>query len=176
MEYNNIIYELNYSIKIKHIIYWDVIHNIKIKLKVIKMRKTLLISLLGVLLVISLSSVSAGLLDSISTGSDSDVTVENITLKDDGYGMYKVNCDLIPKKDFNYLEMQVVFYDADGAIVGKSPLVWNMNDIKEGQLIKVTGDAFLDSDVKFSTAEVFIVDSAFDDTNDYVFAENITMS
>lgn len=140
------------------------------------MRKTLLISLLGVLLIIGISSVSAGLLDSLPTDSGSEVTVENITLKDDGYGMYKVNCDLIPKKDFSYLEMQIVFYDADGAIVGKSPLVWNMNDVKEGQLIKVTGDAFLDSDVKFSTAEVFIVDSALEETDEHIFAENITMS
>lgn len=141
-----------------------------------KMRKSLLISLLGVILIISLSSVTAGLFDSVSTDSNSDLTVENITFKDEGYGMYKVYCDLIPKKDFSYLEMQVVFYDANGAIVGKSPLVWNMNEVKQGQLIKVTGDAFLDSEATFSTAEVFIVDSAFDDTDEYVFAENVTMS
>ena len=64
-----------------------------------KMRKSLLISLLGIILIISLSSVTAGLFDSLSTDSNSDLTVENITFKNEGYGMYKVNCDLIPKKD-----------------------------------------------------------------------------
>ena len=144
-----------------------------------KLRKSLLISLVGILLIISISSVSAGLFDSISevAGENSDLTVENISLDDQGYGMYKVNCDMIPKKDFSYLEMQVVFYDNSGAIVGKSPLVWNMNEVKEGQLIKVSGDAFLDSSSNTpSTAEIFIIDTAFGDTDDPIFAENVTMS
>lgn len=144
-----------------------------------KISKSLLISLVGILLIISISSVSAGIFDSLSTDAsdNSDVTVENISLNNEGYGMYSVNCDLIPKKDFSYLEMQVVFYDDSGAIVGKSPLVWNMNEVKEGQHIKVAGDAFVDSDSnKPSIAEVFIIDSSFGDTEDSIFSENVTMS
>ncbi len=144
-----------------------------------RIRKSLLISLVGILLIIGISSVSAGLFDfgGDDSGENSDLTVENITLNNEGYGMYKVNCDLIPKKDFSYLEMQVVFYDDSGAIVGKSPLAWNMNEVKEGQLIKVSGDAFLDSSSnKPSTAEIFIIDTAFGDTDEPIYAENVTMS
>ncbi|HIH35163.1 MAG TPA: hypothetical protein HA255_01825 [Methanosphaera sp.] len=144
-----------------------------------KIGKSLLISLVGILLIISISSVSAGLFDSISdaAGGNSDLTVENITLTDDGYGMYKVNCDMIPKKDFSYLEMEVTFYDNNGAVVGKSPLVWNMNEVKEGQLIKVTGNAYLDSSSNTpATAEIFIIDTAFGDSDNPIFAENVTMS
>ncbi len=144
-----------------------------------KIGKSLLISLVGILLIISISSVSAGLFDSITdaAGGNSDLTVENITLTDEGYGLYKVNCDMIPKKDFSYLEMQVVFYDNGGAIVGKSPLVWNINEVKEGQLLKVTGNAYLDSSSNTpSTAEIIITDSALGDSDQPIFAENVTMS
>lgn len=141
-----------------------------------RLKKSLLISLLGVMLIISLTSVSAGWFDS-DDDSNSDITVENITITSEGYGMYEVNCDIAPKKDFTYLEMQVVFYDDSGAVVGKSPIVWNMNDVTEGQLIKASGSAFTNSQSSNPVkAEIFIIDSSLSDTSEAIFSENVTMS
>jgi len=141
-----------------------------------RFNKSLLISLLGVLLIISLTSVTAGMFDS-NNNSNSDITVENITVTSEGYGMYEVNCAITPKKDFNYLEMQVIFYDNSGAVIGKSPLVWNMNDITKDQLIKASGSAFTNSDSsRPAKAEIIIVDSSFGDSSKSIFSENVTMS
>ena len=45
----------------------------------------------------------------------------------EGYSTYNVNCQITPIKEFDYPEMTVIFYDADNAVVDKSPLVWNTN-------------------------------------------------
>lgn len=119
------------------------------------------------------SVVSAGLFDS----SSDDLNVSDITITSEGYSMYKVNCEVTPKKDFDYLEMQVVFYDSDDAVVGKSSLVWNVNNPEKDQLMKVSGSAFTDdADSRPVRAEVYFVDSAFGSSkDDAIYAQNVTM-
>ena len=100
------------------------------------------------------------------TGGDATpettINVTDLTVSSQGYGLYDVSCTLVPDKDYSYLEMVVVFKDDSGAIIGKSPLAWNMNGIQKGQTIKVTGNAVTDSSSTTpSTAEVYFFDSAF---------------
>lgn len=125
-------------------------------------------------LAVGLSSVNAGLFDFVSSDS---VEVENLEIVSKGYSMYDVNCELTPKNDFSYLEMTVIFYDEDGAIIEKNPIVWNMNDITKDQLIKVNGNAYITNQKDNpSYAEVFITDSPFNgNTDDALFRENVTM-
>jgi hypothetical protein len=120
------------------------------------------------------SVVSAGLFDS---SSSDDLNVSDITIVSEGYSMYKVNCELTPKKDFNYLEMQVIFYDSSDAVIGKSALVWNTNNPAKDQLIKVSGTAMTDDASSTpARAEVYFVDTAFGSTkDDAIFIQNVTM-
>lgn len=136
-------------------------------------KKILFTIMLLVTICLGTSVVSAGLFDSTNSN---DIVVENITIDSEGYSMYKVSADIVPQKDFSYLEMQVIFYDSSDAVIGKSSLVWNVNDPAKDQKIKASGTALTDdASYKPARAEIYIVDSAFGDTKDAIFVENMTM-
>ena len=136
------------------------------------MKKSYILILSLILAILSLSAVSAGLF-----GDDSDkLTVDNLKIDDEGYGMYDVTCNLKAAKEFSYLEMVVVFYDDSGAIIEKSPLVWNMNDVPKDQTIKVSGSAFISGDNTPAKAEVFIFDDSLEtDLDKAIFNQTVEM-
>lgn len=140
------------------------------------MKKKILLSLLIIFTVaFSISSVSAGLFD--SNTENQDINVTDIEIKDQGYSTYDVNCKITPKKDFNYLEMYVIFYDKDNAVIEKSPLVWNTNEPAKDQLIKVSGSAYIQNqNERPARAEVFITDGFDTNPENAIFAENVTMN
>lgn len=137
-------------------------------------KKILFTIMLLATVVLGTSIVSAGLFD--SSNSNNDIVVENITIDSEGYSMYKVGADIIPKKDFSYLEMQVIFYDSSDAVIGKSSLAWNVDNPVKDQKIKASGSAFTDdASSKPARAEVYIVDSALGKPDDALFVQNVTM-
>ncbi len=135
-----------------------------------KKRYILIFSL--ILAILSVSAVSAGLF-----GDDNNkLTVDDLKISDGGYGMYDVTCNLKADKEFNYLEMVVVFYDDSGAIIEKSPLVWNMNNVPKDKTIKVSGSAFINGDNTPSKAEVYIFDDSLDtDLDKAIFNQTVEM-
>ena len=136
------------------------------------MKKSYILILGLILAILSVSAVSAGLL-----GDNNDkLTVEDLKISDEGYGMYDVTCNLKADKEFSYLEMVVVFYDDSGAIIEKSPLVWNMNDVPKDQTIKVSGSAFINGDNTPSKAEVYIFDDSLSsDLDNAIYKESVDM-
>ena len=72
--------------------------------------------------------------------------ITDLSIQSEGYGAYSVSGTLTPDKDYDYLEMVVVFYDDSGAVIDKSPLVWNMNDIQKDQIVKINGNAYVNGD------------------------------
>lgn len=135
------------------------------------MRKSYVFLIGLLLLIVSVSAVSAGLF-----GSNNDkIQVDNLKISDEGYDMYDVTCDLVSKEKISYLEMIVVFYDDSGAILEKNPIVWNMNDVPKDQTIKVSGSAFVNSGSP-AKAEVYFVDDALhNDIEDAIYNETIVM-
>lgn len=136
-------------------------------------KKYLLVLLTVFTVLMGISSVSAGFFDFVS--EDSDLNVSDIEIVSKGYSMYDVNCEITPKKDFDYLEMFVIFYDSDDAVIEKSVLVWNTNQPAKDQLIKVSGNAYIsNSNAKPVRAEVYISDSAFDtEPENAIFSEEV---
>ena len=55
--------------------------------------------------------------------------MSDLSVQSEDYGAYSINGTLTPDKDYTYLEMVVVFYDDSEAVIDKSPLVWNVNDV-----------------------------------------------
>ncbi|RAP44566.1 MAG: hypothetical protein BZ135_07965 [Methanosphaera sp. rholeuAM6] len=123
---------------------------------------------------ITLSSVNAGLFDLDSTNDDINVT--DLEINYEGYSTYEVNCKLTPKKDFDYLEMFVIFYDSDDAVLDKSTLVWNTNQPTKDQVIKVSGTAYVQNDnEKPVRAEVYFTDGLDAEPESAIYSENVTM-
>lgn len=138
------------------------------------MKKRYILILSLILAILSVSVVSAGLFD---IGDNSNkLSVDDLKISDKGYGMYDVTCNLKADKEFDYLEMVVVFYDESGSIIDKSPLVWNMNDVPKDQNVKVTGSAYISGDDSPAKAEVYIFDSALDtDLDKAIFNQTVEM-
>ncbi len=108
------------------------------------------------------SSSSNGTSDAESA-SETSLNVTNLKVVSEGYGMYKVKATITPDKDYDYLEMVLIWYDASGAVLNKDPLAWNINNAKAGQTIKATGMGTLTSDESPAKVDVLIFDSAFSD-------------
>ncbi len=103
--------------------------------------------------------------------------ISDLSMQSEGYGIYSVSGTITPDKDYNYLEMVVVFYDDSGAVIDKSPLVWNMNDIQKDQIVKMNGNAYVNSNSAPAKAEIYIFDSAFSggDLSDAIYNQTVTM-
>ncbi len=137
------------------------------------MKKRYILILSLILAIVSISAVSAGLFGS---GDNDKLKVEDLKISDEGYGSYDVTCKLESPKEYDYLEMIVVFYDDSGSIIEKSPLVWNMLDVPKDQSIKVSGNAYIAGDDSPAKADVFFVDDSLNtDLNKAVYNETIKM-
>ena len=78
-----------------------------------------------------------------ATTASNAINVENLKVVSQGYGSYDVKATITPNKDISYMEMVAIAYDSSGAVIERSPLVWNTNDAKSGQKYKVTGMLYI---------------------------------
>ena len=115
-----------------------------------------------------------GIFASSSTNDNtSNLQVTNLNIVSEGYGLYSVSGNLIPDKDYDYLEMQVIYYDASGTILYKDSLAWNIVDIKEGQNIRITGSSYCEETP--SSTVVLIFDSTLDtDEDNAIYRQELT--
>lgn len=126
--------------------------------------------------VIIIALVIGGFSSDKNTTPETTLKVSDLAVTSAGYGGYDVTCTLIPDKDYNYLEAQVIFYDSDGAVIDKSPLVWNMNDVHTNQTIKVSGNAYVSGDNTPSEAKVLFFDSTLtSEESNAIFTQNVTI-
>ena len=111
-----------------------------------------------------------------NTSPAATIAVSDLAISGQGYGMYDVTCKVVPDKDYNYLEAQVIFYDSEGAVIDKSPLVWNMNDVHKNQTIKVSGNAYVSGDDTPAKAKVLFFDSTLSsEESSAIFTQEVTM-
>jgi len=111
---------------------------------------------LGVLLIASVVAICGCTSDS----SQSNVKVENLAVSDTGYGSYEVTGTITPTNDISYLEMVLKWYDAQGNVIERSPLAWNINDAKAGQPIKFTANSYIQSGTP-AKVDILVLDSPF---------------
>lgn len=131
----------------------------------------ILVCCIGLIIV---ALVGGGLSSDKNTSPDSTIDVKNIAISSSGYGGYELTCKVIPDKDYSYLEAQIIFYDSDDAVIDKSPLVWNMNDIKANQTIKVTGSAYVQGDATPTHAKVLFFDNSLStEESDAIFTKDV---
>lgn len=117
--------------------------------------------------------------DSAPAENETVLNVTNISITSEGYSLYTVKCNIVPLEEFSYLEMQVVFYDSSGAVIGKSPLAWNINNPVVNETIKASGTATTDSSsTKPTRAEIYIYDNVFsgNDTSNAIYHQTVNIS
>lgn len=122
-------------------------------------KMALILGILAILTVVAISGCT-------SSGNKNSVNVTNLKVSSEGYGMYYVTCDVVPKQDTSYLEMVLVWYDSSGAVIERSPLAWNINDAKAGQTIKARGMSSLYEKGTPAKVQVLLFDSSFSGGSD----------
>ncbi len=149
------------------------------------MRRAVRNAIIIIVIVIIIGIIAAVVLTSDSGNSSNnngtvnatkDIEVNNTKIVYNGYGTYNVTCDLTPKTNFTYLEMQVEFYDSSNNLLDKDTLVWNINNPTQDQLIKVSGSAYLSNSQNPAYAKVYIVSEAFDDNNKSIYNETVNVT
>lgn len=125
---------------------------------------------------IIIALIGGALISDKNTTPNTTIDVKDISISSSGYGGYKLTCNVIPDKDYSYLEAQIIFYDSDNAVIDKSPLVWNMNDVKSNQTIKVTGNTYVQGDSTPTHAKVLFFDKSFsNDESNAIFTQDVQM-
>ena len=113
---------------------------------------------------------------SSDTSPDTTIRVTDLAISSTGNGGYDVICNLVPDKDYRYLEAQVIFYDSDNNLIDKRPLIWNMNEVHSNQTIKVCGKAHLSGDNSPAKAKVLFFDCAVNnEDSEAIYIEEVTM-
>ena len=111
-----------------------------------------------------------------NTSPKSTISVSDLAISSGGYGGYEVSCKVVPDKDYKYLEEQVIFYDSSGAVIDKSPLVWNMNDVHANQTIKANGHAYISGDNSPAKAKVLFFDKSLSSQeSDAIYTQEVTL-
>ncbi|BAM69695.1 conserved hypothetical protein [Methanothermobacter sp. CaT2] len=109
-----------------------------------------------------------------STGTESDIVVEDLQVVSEGYGSYSVKGKITPSIDFSYLEMHLKWYDSEGNLLYDDPLAWNINNAKAGQTVKFSAVDFIDTGTP-SKVEVMIFDSLAADDSSAIYRTTVNV-
>ena len=109
-----------------------------------------------------------------STGTESDIVVEDLQVVSEGYGSYSVKGKITPSTDFSYLEMHLKWYDSEGNLLYDDPLAWNINNAKAGQTVKFSAVDFIDTGTH-SKVEVMIFDSLAADDSSAIYRTTVNV-
>jgi len=127
------------------------------------MDKKYIVAIICVVAIVAVGLVVAmGGGDKTSTSSDEKgINVSDVSVSEGSYGTYDINANVVPDKDYSYLELVAIYYDNDGAVIYKDSLSWNINDAKEGQKYKIDGTSYISGKGTPVKVELGLFDSAF---------------
>lgn len=105
------------------------------------------------------------------------INVADVQVKSSGYGMYDVTGSLTPSKDYSYLEMVLKWYDAQGNVIDRTTLAWNINEAKAGETIKFDAKALLQQGTTPAKVDIMIFDSPFGggDESEAIYKQTFTI-
>lgn len=140
------------------------------------MKSKFVAMILGIFLIAGIVAIS-GCTDSGTSSGQSPVNVTHVKAVKGSYGMYDVSGQIVPNKDESYLEAAAIWYDSSGAVIQTSPMLWNVDNAKTGQVYKFKGEDSLYQKGKPAKVEIMIFDSVFSggDDSDAIYKQNITL-
>lgn len=75
--------------------------------------------------------------------------------------LYGVKGELVADKDYEYLEMTVVYYDEDGTMLDQDQYAWSQSGINQGDSVEISCESLVSSGKAYS-AKVYIFDEVSD--------------
>ena len=117
------------------------------------------------------NSMRASIEDMIKTGTCAfsdfrEGGIDGVKALNDALSSSNIHAQIFGRpsnNDMDYLEMTLTWYDSSGAIIEKDPLVWNINNVKFGQTLKVDGSSYISDKGTPAKVDVLIFDSALSD-------------
>ena len=98
--------------------------------------KKIIIGLLVVILIILCCFIGYTLFNT----PKETLQINDMNIEQDEWGIYNLVGHITPLKDFDYLEARVIFYDANGTVIGNG-YAWNMLHPQKGTPISINGPA-----------------------------------
>lgn len=108
--------------------------------------------------------------------NDPVVNVTDVKVVSEKYGGYACTCTITPNKDIDYVEMVAKWYDDSGALINTSSLLWNVRNVKAGQVVKARGTDYISNNEKPVKVQVFLFNHPFhNDESDAIFNQEIVL-
>ena len=76
----------------------------------------------------------------MNSNNKETLQINDMNIKVDEWGIYNLVGHITPLKDFDYLEARVIFYDANGTVIGNG-YAWNMLHPQKGTPISINNPA-----------------------------------
>ena len=99
-------------------------------------KKKILIGLLAVVLIILCCFIGYTMFNT----PKETLQINDMNIKVDEWGIYNLVGHITPLKDFDYLEARVIFYNANGTVIGNG-YAWNMLHPQKGTQISINNPA-----------------------------------
>jgi hypothetical protein len=129
--------------------------------------------LLGVLVIAAVVAISGC---TSTTTNSSQLKVGNISVTGpDDIGEYSVNTTITPSQDYNYLEMDLTWYDSSGTVID-SGLAWNVNNANSGQTYQANGQSDLYQKGTPTKVDVLIYDSPGASSSDLIYNATVNIN
>ena len=138
--------------------------------------KSLIMIILSIFLIGAVTAIS-GCTNSGASSDQPKINVSNVKAVKGSFGMYDVSGQIIPNEDISYLEVAAIWYDASGAVIQTSPMIWNVNDAKKGQVYKFKGSDSLYEKGTPTKVQVLVFDSPFNggDDSGAMYRQNVSL-
>ncbi len=105
-----------------------------------------------------------------------NIKVESLEVVSEDNGIYSIKGKIIPLTNFDYLEIVLKWYDAEGSLIQTDPLAWNINNVKANQPIKFSTHTLIDAG-KPAKVELMIFKSPFSggDESSYIYKTTLNV-
>ena len=99
-----------------------------------KTRNILLIAL-AIVIIASILIMTTGFI--IKQDMNNNQLVSNVKFTVEDFETLGFTADLNPTKDYDYLSIEIEYYDKNNNLVDKTPIAWNQNNVKANQPVKI---------------------------------------
>ena len=97
--------------------------------------RNILLIVLAIVIIGSILIISTGFI--MNQQQDKNPMLSNVKFTLGEFDTIGFSADLNPTRDYDYLSIEIEFYDKDNNLIEKNPIVWNQNNVKAGQPIKI---------------------------------------
>ncbi len=108
--------------------------------------------------------------------NEEQISVNDVEIVYQGDQEYAVNCNITPLIHFNYLQIDVEFYDSDDTLLEQSSEVWNLNSPDADKPIDVQGSTHVNAQDPPDYTVIYVYKNFNRNPGDEIYNETINLT